>query len=523
MSNRPRVGAYVLESLTTGMCTQPLDAIREYVQNAMDSMRKAERDKLLSPLDGRIDIELAHNGRRFCIRDNGAGIPRDEVRARLLNVGMSNKEFGKSAGFRGIGRLAGMAYCRQLIFRTSASGEDETTEITIDCAKLRAALAPSAREVEELSDVLARHTAQSSQKCRKGEHFFEVVLDGISEDDDEFLDAVLLEDYLCQVAPVPLDATRFLFAPKITKWLNEKGIELPQCNLYINEGVNTRQVLKPYRSRYQANSRNGMVPVEINDVHLFMDESKAPSYWGWYAQAPVVGTVEDDKVAGLRLRHHNISVGGADRMGDVFASLSDSGQYRRFNRYYVGEVHVLNDAVVPNARRDGFEDNSAWRHIRRALVEMAGPLKKRAYEESDARSRSPDVLVVKAAKTVQDVAGKMKRGLASKEEKETLVQRVSDSIRKLQKADTNGHSKAEKIVQTKIKELTRLKEELQEGDHYATEKLPTSLSRKEKAVVRQCLEAAHRVLSGSKCGKWEECYNAIHAELIRGLGSGKRK
>jgi len=223
------------------------------------------------------------------------------------------------------------------------------------------------------------------------------------------------------VAPVPFDATRFLFAPKITRWLKERRLDLPQCNLYIAEGVNRRQVLKPYRSRYQANSRNGMHPVEITDVLLFCDDAEEPSHWGWYAVAPVVGTVEDEKVAGLRLRHHNISIGGADRMGDIFAALSDSGQYRRFNRYYVGEVHVLSDSVVPNARRDGFEDNAAWRLIRRALMEMAGPLKKRAYDESDARSKSPDVLVMKATKTAQDVASKMKRGLASEEEGQLLV------------------------------------------------------------------------------------------------------
>jgi len=199
MADRPKVGAYVLESLTTGMYTQPLDAIREYVQNAMDSIRRAEREKLLSPQNGRIDIEVSKAQRRFTIRDNGTGIPAPNVPARLLNVGMSDKEFGKSAGFRGIGRLAGMAYCRQLIFRTSADGEDRLSEIAIDCAKLRTALAPSAREVEELSDVLARHTTQTTQKCNKGDHFFEVVLDGVATDDDEFLDPVLLEDYLCCV------------------------------------------------------------------------------------------------------------------------------------------------------------------------------------------------------------------------------------------------------------------------------------------------------------------------------------
>jgi molecular chaperone HtpG len=493
------------------MYTQPLDAIREYVQNAMDSIRHAEQERLLRALDGRIDIEVSRSQRQFRIRDNGVGIPTADAATRLLNVGMSNKEFGKSAGFRGIGRLAGIAYCRQLTFRTSADGEDRASEIVIDCAKLRAALAPRSRQVEELADVLARHSTQTTEKCAKGNHFFEVVLDGVSPEDDTFVDPLALEDYLCQTAPVPIDATKFLFAPKISKWLKERRIDLPQCNLYITEGVNTRQVLKPYRSRYPARGSS----VEITDVELFADDSKSPAYWGWYALAPLVGSIEDEKVAGFRLRHHNICIGGTDRMGDIFASLSDSGQYRRFNRYYVGEVHVLDDAVVPNARRDGFEDNAAWRRIRRSLMEFAGPLKKRAYDESDARNQSPDVLVAKASKTVQDVSKKMDRGLASKEEGQLLVQRVSDDIRKLERAKP-------KALQSKIKELSDLKQQLENGKHYATEKLPSSLSRKEKSVVRDALEVAHRVLSKCNCGRWEDCYNAIHAALIRELTPGKK-
>ncbi len=33
-------------------------------------------------------------------------------------------------------------------------------------------------------------------------------------------------------------------------------------------------------------------------------------------------------------------------------------------RYAVGEIFIANPAVVPNARRDGFEDSTAWRAIR---------------------------------------------------------------------------------------------------------------------------------------------------------------
>lgn len=157
------------------------------------------------------------------------------------------------------------------------------------------------------------------------------------------------------------------------------------------------------------------------------------------------------------------------------------------------------------------------------LVEMAGPLKKRAYDESDVRSKSPEVVVLKATKTLQDVSSKLKRGLASQDEGNSLVQRVDDTLHKLEQAAATEPLKPNKAVQAKINELSRIKDELENGNHYATEKLPSSLSRKEKAVVRESLEVAHRVLSRCNCGKWEECYNAIHAALLREVTPGKKE
>jgi molecular chaperone HtpG len=524
MSNHPKVGAYVLESLTTGMYTEPLDAVREYIQNAMDSILLAERDGLLSELNGRIDISVSKTARQFSVRDNGVGVGVSEVYSRLLNIGMSGKELGKNAGFRGIGRLAGIAYCKQLIFRTSAPDEDRASEVVVDCEKLRGSLAPSNRQVEELADVLARHTTVTDRKGSKAEHFFEVVLEGILPEGDEFLNGSKLETYLCQVAPVPFDATKFLFAPKITKWLKTHGLGLPQCGLYITEGsANNRQVLKEYKQRYKVNGPGGQdVTIPIEDVEIFCDDDSKPTYWGWYAKAPTLGTVTDDAIAGLRLRHHNIALGLTDPIGDIFASVSDSGQYRRFNRYYIGEVHVLSDGVIPNARRDNFEDNPAWQAIRPKLAEVAQSLIKLAYDASKVRNTSPEVLVQKASRTIEDVSDTLERGLASKDQQQSLVKRVDDDLKKIQRVAESIDDKSAKALKTKMAELSGLKGKLEAGNNFATDKLPTSLSRKEKAMIRHALGIMHRTLSTSGCSKWESCYNAMHEAIINELTPGKK-
>ncbi|VFN04077.1 MAG: molecular chaperone HtpG [Candidatus Kentron sp. G] len=106
-----RIGAFVLETLTTGMYRNPLDTLREYVQNAFDSIRTAERQCVIKTDAGRIHVTISEKNRTLSIRDNGIGVPAADVAARLVNIGMSAKNLETDAGFRGIGRLAGIAYC----------------------------------------------------------------------------------------------------------------------------------------------------------------------------------------------------------------------------------------------------------------------------------------------------------------------------------------------------------------------------------------------------------------------------
>lgn len=212
--SRPKVGAFVLETLTTGMYTQPLDTLREFVQNAADSIWKGRQRGTLSG-KGRIEVELSPEHRSLVVRDDGVGL-EDEVAAdKLLNIGMSDKEFAEDAGFRGIGRLAGMAYCKKLRFSTTAHGHKASTTVEFDCEGIRTEISPHQRKADELADVLERHSNVSHAKCKPGDHFFEVSMLGIGRQFDVFLDWEFLERYLSQVAPVDFEPGRFMWARKV--------------------------------------------------------------------------------------------------------------------------------------------------------------------------------------------------------------------------------------------------------------------------------------------------------------------
>ena len=96
-----QVGKYTLESLTTGMYSDPKIVYREYIQNAVDSLETAVAQNLIEPQGMRIDIVIDEENASISIRDNGMGIPCAQARDTLMNVGNSRKRHSNNRGFRG--------------------------------------------------------------------------------------------------------------------------------------------------------------------------------------------------------------------------------------------------------------------------------------------------------------------------------------------------------------------------------------------------------------------------------------
>src|SRR5688572_21801570 len=131
----PVFGKDVLESLTIGMYEDSNFIYREYIQNSADQIDKAIREGLISKEQAAIDIDFPK--RRIVIEDNATGIEMSQVQAVLQNIAQSTKKRGVDKGFRGIGRLGGLAYCSKLIFETSYKGEDKKSILIWDAALLR--------------------------------------------------------------------------------------------------------------------------------------------------------------------------------------------------------------------------------------------------------------------------------------------------------------------------------------------------------------------------------------------------
>lgn len=515
MKHTPRIGAFVLESLTTGMYTNPFDCIREYIQNSSDAILNAEHTKVISQNKGIIEVTINPGNRSLVIRDNGVGVSASEVASRLLNIGMSNKIYGQEAGFRGIGRLAGIAYCKYLHFISTAYQEDELSMITFDCDGIRASITPSLKrvadkQVEELSDVIQKNTSQDLKEAKKTDHYFEVQMEGIDPSMLKLLDANQIEHYLSQVAPVEYDSQKFIFAPKIEQWVKDHGFAIPYVKLVLKTPIGERQLFKPYRSRYRTKKND--YAFDVKDIAFFPEDADEKSpFWMWYAKTDLLGMLDDDRVAGLRFRRNNIAIGGAERFSELFP-----GNEGRLNLWTMGEIHVLTQEIIPNARRDGFESTAGWESLCVAIDPFIKAHCKSCHDAASDKNR-PTVKIKSSAESVIDEAKiATKLGLSSREKQKELVVRLDKEIERVSKGIETRNTNNEKIeLNSLLTSLEAVKSNIENKDEpFTIQKLKSNLDRKQRAILKDVLSMIDNSFEKIECAKRKNCLDTLKKAIL---------
>jgi len=488
-----RIGAFVLETLTTGMYRNPLDALREYVQNAFDSIRSAERGGVIKERAGRINLGLSTKDRTLTLKDNGVGVAASDIAAKLINIGMSGKSLESDAGFRGIGRLAGIAYCGRLIFKTQHHEEMVVSTITFDAKALRDAMSPKNREVKELGEVVDTYVKVTHEPARKRDNFFEVSMDVINQNGSVFLEPKEVRTYLEQVAPLPFDTQSFAHSKTFYDWVKKSGVTLPEVSMVVNTEGTSYELFKPYK-KLTYSTAQGHHKVDIKGLRFFPDDANSDSpFWIWYADTNCPGVIGNDAVAGMRIRKSNISVGLSDRMTEVFRSVSNS--YERLNGWFMGEVHIQDSSVVPNSHRDGFEDTPEWRAIRESLVDFARERSKEARDKSGGRNADIEKLITTADKQLNEFMKKQRTGLASKAEQAKLVGAIEKHVAKMEAAAKADRSEAERSRLAKKREqLAAAREKVATETDFTAQNLKSSLDKKQRRIISEILSLLYDVL-----------------------------
>jgi Histidine kinase-, DNA gyrase B-, and HSP90-like ATPase len=227
------VGKDILELLSTSMYVDPLSMYREYIQNSADSVELAQSVGLLH-LPGCVEIRMDQTTRTVFIRDNGSGLGKEQFVWHLTALGASRKRGTGARGFRGVGRLAGLAFCQELIFRSRQDDESTVHELRWDSREVRSLLR-SADHSSDLRDIMARTVLTREVPGRNWPNrFFEVELRGVVRHrDDRLLNEEAVAHYLAQVCPVGFSPD-FRFGEGIRSFMETHGVRLGAIKLEIS-------------------------------------------------------------------------------------------------------------------------------------------------------------------------------------------------------------------------------------------------------------------------------------------------
>ena len=462
-------GANILENLTTGMYQDSRVSYREYIQNACDQIDKAVELGILESIgDGQIEIWLNQDKRTISIEDNATGIKKEEFERTLANIADSSKVLGTDKGFRGIGRLCGLAYCRELVFTTTAINENIKSVMHCDAQKMRELLSRNVSgEKFTASEVLKEiyRFEYIKDNSIKDEHWFKVELIGINEENEDLLNFDEVKKYLSFTAPVAYQNT-FPYRTEIYKHAKQIEYRIDEYSIKLNG----EDVFKKYTTKFKTSKGDDEIfGVGFKD---FYDENGNLIMWLWFGLSRFKAIIsKESEMRGVRLRKDNIQIGNEDALQKLFKE--DRGQH-----YFIGELFAVSKDLIPNSQRDYFNENPmrVWfetevrRYFRDALTkvyyeastanssykkiddynkkaaEHQEKTKKHEYIDQAHMSNAEQGLKQAAqdAKKAQDTIEKMKQ--SSPTEAGLVINRVIERIEKVRAKEIGATTKGKTVI-----------------------------------------------------------------------------
>ncbi len=358
-----RIGKTVIETLTQGMYEDARFIFREYIQNSADQIDKAiETGILKNRKEGKININIDATNCDIIFEDNATGICEKDVYNVLGNIALSNKDRTKDKGFRGIGRLGGLGYCSKLQFETSYKGESSKTIMIWDAKSLQDKLFDK-KIKDDASDIVESVIKIKTEQEDIEKHYFIVHLIGVNN--ASLLNRDNIRDYLSMVAPVPYQ-TQFIFRTKINNKSDELKNNIDEYSIYLN----TDQIFKPYTTYiYESNNKQKKCIDEIFDINFFEIKNNSNDLiaWGWYGLSRFEKQIpyNPNYYRGIRLRKGNIQIGNEQTLVNKKLHREDRG-----NHYFFGEIFCIHSDLIPNSRRDYFNENEILKFFEKEVKNL---------------------------------------------------------------------------------------------------------------------------------------------------------
>ena len=514
-----QLGVHLLETITLGMYSEPLHCVREYVQNAFDSIRTARREGLLGPKDGFIDIIIDPHSKTLRIRDNGTGLSPEQAIVSLVDIGYSDKAdtgdaAAANAGFRGIGRMAGISYCDRLTFETSDGG-NRTGLVTFDARGINRLTRPG-QPPTDIADAINSNCVADERPAYSDGRFLQVSLEQVKN--PSLLDVDALASYLEQTAPVRHDPTMWRFQGKISSFADRAGhpesLDAISLRICGPDGAVLRDVYRPFKDSFVTRDGNKQSKrrVDVSDVVALPREGDYHGWWGWLAKHPRRGALADVPWAGLRVRMHNIAIGDHTLVQHLWTT-------QNLALWCFGEIHVVDPVLVPNSQRDDFEPSRALSRLHEQLREEVRWITKDIRDESTQRNRSVVTITRRAEKTGRQARRRLDNGLASHNEKTQLLGQLGKEADRLNRAIQERKRNDDERIQLRraLRSVEDLKGQVDKVRRTEADASMSHLDKRARSAVRTVLAVVKETLADDKQ------FALIEQRVIAALRPGGRE
>lgn len=365
------VGSDILNLITVGMHSNPLCVYREYIQNAADSIAISNNKR-----KGKVEIHIDPATRRIKIKDNGQGISATQLARDLLPVANSRKQPGTNRGFRGIGRLSGLAFADSVTFLTRSTNKEPVARVKWDKANLQKGIADG-KPVKQL--IAQSTTVDTISGDEYPDSFFQVEIDNIARfAAGLILNYDVVRDYISEVCPIPF-SPNFPYASDVLNLFGKKQTPLT-LDVFLND--ESSPLTRNYDDViYFSNDRLDDL-LDFEKIVIPATDGEEHAAVGWIAHSSYIGAIPKKLgVRCIRARVGNIQIGDETLFDHLFME-------SRFNRWCIAEIHILDPRIIPNGKRDYFEPNPHIRNLENHLGSISKKIEQRCRNASRKRNET---------------------------------------------------------------------------------------------------------------------------------------
>jgi len=342
------IGAEVISILTRGMYPDPRDAVREYIQNAVDAGSK------------KVYVKIRQDS--VVVQDNGCGMDRDTLR-KALRIGVSDKNPKKNVGFMGIGIYSSFHLCDTIkIFSRMDNKEPYLLSMDFkgmrnllnEQKELRLSGAIDSNKLTDLQTLLEKYINLSDKDELSIDDFAlqgtRVELIGLDANFYGLLSNFeKIKNYLEEVVPLHFDNKIFkwgnLIEKRILKECNDHNVNFELINLNLQVNGIVEDLYRPYKDSDFHNDS----PQEPHFEVLKKDKTFIGIVWGCLNSTRNKIATKD--LRGFLLKKQGFAIGQRENLVSYFGSRT------HFDRY-VGEAVIVNSELLPNASRNDLEYSS---------------------------------------------------------------------------------------------------------------------------------------------------------------------